>query len=162
MALLINTFRRCYRDANAKTASCLRSYCIAMLLSKESRQSSARTDFLSFHSGLLLSPFSRQENVSNLKSTNDTKNFNRYLDRQLKWKQHVSTKRIYPVSSKQLRLKLNKMYWRLGGNSQLTLENKILLYKTIPKSSWIYNIQLWSTAASTSRYCKDINQRSKR
>lgn len=38
------------------------------------------------------------------------------------------------------------MYWLLGSHSQLSLENKVLLYKTVLKPVWTYGIQLWGTA----------------
>lgn len=41
------------------------------------------------------------------------------------------------------------MYWLLGPKSQLSLENKILLYKTILKPIWTYGIQLWGTASNS-------------
>jgi len=34
------------------------------------------------------------------------------------------------------------MYWLLGKESQLSIENKLLLYKAILKSTWTYDIQL--------------------
>jgi hypothetical protein len=41
------------------------------------------------------------------------------------------------------------MYWLLGRKSQLSLSNKLLLYKTILKPIWTYGIQLWSTASTS-------------
>ena len=38
------------------------------------------------------------------------------------------------------------MYWILGRKSELTLSNKLLLYKTIIKPIWTYGITLWGTA----------------
>lgn len=66
-----------------------------------------------------------------------------HLDRRLTWKKHIFTKR------KQLGLKLTKMYWLIGRQSKLTLENKVLLYKTILKPIWTYGIQLWGTASNS-------------
>ncbi|KMQ90709.1 hypothetical protein RF55_9503 [Lasius niger] len=39
------------------------------------------------------------------------------------------------------------MYWLIGRKSQLSIENKLLLYKTIIKPVWTYGIQLWGTAS---------------
>jgi hypothetical protein len=50
-----------------------------------------------------------------------------HLDRRLAWRNHIFAKR------KLLGLTLTKMYWLLGRKSQLSLSNKILLYKTILK-----------------------------
>jgi hypothetical protein len=41
------------------------------------------------------------------------------------------------------------MYWLLGWKSQLSLSNKLLLYKTILKPIWTYGIQLWGTASTS-------------
>jgi hypothetical protein len=38
------------------------------------------------------------------------------------------------------------MYWLLGRKPQLSLSNKLLLYKTFVKPIWTYGIQLWGTA----------------
>jgi hypothetical protein len=63
-----------------------------------------------------------------------------HLDRKLTWHHHIFIKR------KKLGLTLTKMYWLLGRNSQLSLPNKLLLYKAILKPIWTYGIQLWGTA----------------
>lgn len=39
------------------------------------------------------------------------------------------------------------MYWMIGRKSQLSTENKILIYKNIIISIWSYGIQLWGTAS---------------
>ena len=39
------------------------------------------------------------------------------------------------------------MYWILGRKSELTLVNKVLLYKTILKPIWTYGIPLWGSAS---------------
>jgi hypothetical protein len=41
------------------------------------------------------------------------------------------------------------MCWLLGRKSQLSLSNKLLLYKTILKPIWTYGIQLRSTASTS-------------
>jgi hypothetical protein len=66
-----------------------------------------------------------------------------HLDRKLAWHHHIFTKR------KQPRLSLTKTYWLLGRSSQLSLCNKLLLYKTILKPIWTYSIQLWGTASTS-------------
>jgi hypothetical protein len=38
------------------------------------------------------------------------------------------------------------MNWLNGNRSQLSLENKVLLYKAILKSIWTYGIELWGCA----------------
>ena len=64
-----------------------------------------------------------------------------HLDRRLTWKTHIVAKR------KNLGLLLQRMYWILGRKSELSLANKLLLYKPILKSIWTYDIPLWGTAS---------------
>jgi len=64
-----------------------------------------------------------------------TKYLELHLDRRLSWRKHVFTKR------KQLEIQLGKMYWLLGSKSQLSTENKLLLYKAI----WNYGVQVWAS-----------------
>lgn len=66
-----------------------------------------------------------------------------HLDQKLTWSSHIKTKR------KQLDLKIKKMTWLLGKHSQLSLSNKILLYKVILKPIWSYGIQLWGCAKAS-------------
>src|SRR5215469_2452904 len=63
-----------------------------------------------------------------------------HLDRRLTWRTHIQTKRQH------LALKLRAMSWLLCRRSQLSLSNKILLYKCILKPVWTYGIQLWGCA----------------
>lgn len=74
---------------------------------------------------------------------NDAKYLGIHLDRRLTWKKHIFTKR------KQLGLKFSQMYWLMGRRSQMSIENKVLLYKTIIKPIWTYGIQLWGSAAES-------------
>lgn len=64
-----------------------------------------------------------------------------HLDKRLTWQKHIFTKR------KQLGIQTRKLYWLIGRKSQLSLDNKILLYKAILKPVWTYGIQLWGTAS---------------
>jgi len=66
-----------------------------------------------------------------------------HLDRRLTWKKHIFTK------IKQLGLQLHRMYWFIGRKSKLSLENKLLIYKTILKPIWTYGIPLWGTARNS-------------
>ena len=38
------------------------------------------------------------------------------------------------------------MYWLTSGNSKLSIENKLKIYKMIIKPIWTYGIPLWGTA----------------
>jgi hypothetical protein len=59
-----------------------------------------------------------------------------HLDAKLTWRTHIKTKR------RQLELKIRNMNWLMGKKSQLSLENKIIIYKTILKPIWTYGIEL--------------------
>jgi hypothetical protein len=80
---------------------------------------------------LKLSPCpSVQLNSTYLVQPDDVKYLGIHLDRRLTWHKHTTTKR------KQLDLQLQKLYWILGQKSQLSLENKLLMYKVILKPIW--------------------------
>lgn len=59
------------------------------------------------------------------------------LDAKLRWKVHVKKK------CEELRLKYRKLYWLMGRNSQLSINNKLMLYRQVLKPTWTYGIQLW-------------------
>lgn len=66
-----------------------------------------------------------------------------YLDKRLTWKEHIKSKR-------QLLDKKNKrLYWLIGYRSELSLENKLRIYKAILKPVWTYGLQLWGTASNS-------------
>lgn len=64
-----------------------------------------------------------------------------HLDRHLTWKEHLKAKRQH------LNIQNRKLYWLIGHKSQLNIENKLKLYKSILKPVWTYGIQLWGTAS---------------
>lgn len=80
-------------------------------------------------------------NGTAIPSKDNVKYLGLHLDRRLTWKVHINAKR------KQLDIKFKQMYWLLGPKSQLSLENKVLLLKTILKPIWTYGIELWGTAS---------------
>jgi hypothetical protein len=51
-----------------------------------------------------------------------------------------------PKKRKKLDLKTRELKWLIGKNSPLSLENKLLIYKTILKPIWTYGIALWGSA----------------
>ena len=63
-----------------------------------------------------------------------------HFDKSLTWKDHVQTKR------KQLDIKTREINWLIGKHSPLSLENKLLIYKTVLKPVWTYGIELWGPA----------------
>jgi len=68
-------------------------------------------------------------NNDHLPQADEVKYLGIHLDRRLTWRKHKTTKR------KHLDLKLRNLYWIIGRKSQLSLENKLLVYKVIPKKS---------------------------
>jgi hypothetical protein len=60
-----------------------------------------------------------------------------HLDQLLTWQAHIRAKR------QQLNLRVKKYYWLIGRTSQLSVENKLLLYKTILKPIWTDGTELW-------------------
>jgi len=84
-----------------------------------------------------------QLNNEQLPQADEVKYLGIHLDRRLTWRKHITTKR------KQLDLKLRNLYWIIGRKSQLSLENKLLVYKVTLKPVWAYGIQLWGTASNS-------------
>jgi hypothetical protein len=66
-----------------------------------------------------------------------------HYDKRLTWKNHVAMKR------KQLDLKTPEIHWLIGKHSPLSLENKLLIYKTVLKTVWTYGIELWGCATKS-------------
>jgi hypothetical protein len=65
------------------------------------------------------------------------------LDTKLWWKEHIKKKRD------ELIIKFRKMYWLLGRNSELSIYNKLILYKQVLRPVWSYGIQLWDCASDS-------------
>ena len=90
-------------------------------------------------------PASLHQNSSCLGSTvvpqaETVKYLGLHFDKRLTWKNHVTTKR------KQLDLKTREIYWLIRKHSHLSLEKKLLIYKTVLKPVWRYGIELWGCA----------------
>jgi len=66
-----------------------------------------------------------------------------YLDRRLTWRTQVFARR------KQLGLKFQQMYWTLGRKSELSIEYKLQMYKTILNTIWTYGITFWGAASNS-------------
>jgi hypothetical protein len=57
------------------------------------------------------------------------------------------------MKRKQLDLKTREIYWLIGKHPlppPLSLENKLLIYKTVLKPMWTYGIELWGCATKSS------------
>lgn len=68
---------------------------------------------------------------------NEAKYLGMTLDAKLKWKVHVKKKRD------ELENKLRELTWLIGRYSNLSVYNKLLIYKQVLKPVWTYGIQLW-------------------
>jgi uncharacterized protein YeeX (DUF496 family) len=62
------------------------------------------------------------------------------LDAKLLWKEHIKKKRD------ELNIKFRKMYRLTGRNSELSVHNKLTLYKQVIRPVWSYGMQLWGCA----------------
>jgi hypothetical protein len=66
-----------------------------------------------------------------------------YLGSKLNWKDHIIKKR------KQMDLRHKELYWFLGGTSHLSVDNELLLYKSIITPIWTHGFELWSRACKS-------------
>jgi hypothetical protein len=70
----------------------------------------------------------------------------------LTWQTHIKAKRG------QLELKVRNMNWLINKKSQLSIENKLTIYKAIIKPVWTYGIELWGCSEpSTQKFSKRFN-----
>lgn len=97
---------------------------------------------ITFTNKRIVSPRNSINNVPIPQKT-DIKYLGLHLDHKLTWSTHIKAKR------KQIDLKIKQMNWLIGRRSQLTLSNKLLLYKCIIKPIWTYGIQLWGCAKAS-------------
>ena len=63
------------------------------------------------------------------------------MDTKLIWRDHITKKR------KQMDLRYKELYWLLGRSSPLSINNKLLLYKTVNAPIWTYGLELWGCAS---------------
>ena len=66
-----------------------------------------------------------------------------HLDTKLNWKDDIIKKR------KQMDIRYKELYWLVGRKSNLSTENKLLLYKSIITPVWTYGIELWGCASKS-------------
>jgi len=66
-----------------------------------------------------------------------------HFNRRLNWKVHITKKR------KQTDLKAKEINWLIRKKSNLSIENKILVYKAVIKPIWTYGIELWGCASKS-------------
>jgi uncharacterized protein YeeX (DUF496 family) len=65
------------------------------------------------------------------------------LDAKLRWKECIKKK------CDGLNIKFRKMYWLLGRNSELSVHNKLTLFKQVIRPVQSYSIQLWDCASDS-------------
>lgn len=66
-----------------------------------------------------------------------------HIDRKLTWKHHIMKKK------KQVEIKARELQWLIGRKSQVSTENKVLIYKAVIKPIWSYGIQIWGCASKS-------------
>lgn len=66
-----------------------------------------------------------------------------HLDKKLNFAHHIKTKINH------LKLTLSKYNWLVGRQSSLSIENKIIIYKSIIRPMWAYAAVIWSAASDT-------------
>ena len=86
-------------------------------------------------------PYSQQHSIWTC--TGSVKYLGLYFDRRLNWKAHITKKR------KQTDLKAKEINWLIGRKSNLSIENKLLVYKAVIKPIWTYEIELWGCASKS-------------
>jgi hypothetical protein len=65
------------------------------------------------------------------------------LNTKLNWKGHIIKKR------KQMDIRHKEFHWLLGRKSNLSVDNKLLPYKSIITPTWTYGIELWGCASKS-------------
>jgi hypothetical protein len=73
----------------------------------------------------------------------ETKYLGITLDPRLTWTPHIAKKR------KQIDLTIQRLNWLIGRKSNLTIDNKLLIYKTIIIPIWTYGLELWGCASKS-------------
>jgi hypothetical protein len=76
-------------------------------------------------------------NATKVPYANTAKYLDVTLDAKLRWKERIKKK------CDELNIKFQKMNWLLGHNSELSVHNKLTLYKQVIHPVWSYGIQLW-------------------
>jgi hypothetical protein len=82
-------------------------------------------------------------NSNQIPPSNMAKYLGMTLDAKLRWKEHVKKK------IEELNIKYREVKWLLGRTSQLSIQNKILVYSQVMKPVWTYGIQLWGCASKS-------------
>jgi len=77
-----------------------------------------------------------------------------FLDRRLTWNHHTKQKRL------ELKRRYSLLYRLIGRNSSMSLNNKVLIYKTLLSPLWTYGLEVWgSTKASNMKRIQSLQSR---
>ena len=90
-------------------------------------------------------------NGMSLQAANTAKYLGMTLDAKLHWKTHIKMKQ------EEIKIRFRKLYWLLGRRSELSIKNKVVLYKQVLRPVWAYGSQLWGCAKKSN---VDLIQRS--
>jgi hypothetical protein len=74
---------------------------------------------------------------------NEVKYLGLHLDWELTWTAHIKAKK---KKKQQLKIKTKQMNWLIGIIYQLSLVNKLKIYKDLQKHILTYGIELWGCA----------------
>ena len=85
----------------------------------------------------------RNTHQSNSPTTGRSRKVGLHFVRRLNWKAHITKKR------KQTDLKAKEINWLIGRKSNLSIENKLLVYKAVIKLIWTYGIEFWGCASKS-------------
>lgn len=66
-----------------------------------------------------------------------------HLDRRQTWRTHIQKKRD------ELNARYRTLLWLMGRHSRLSVNNKLLTYKSVLKPVWTYGLELWGTASNS-------------
>jgi hypothetical protein len=83
-------------------------------------------------------------NNTELPVGNTIKYLGMHLDQKLTWKEHSQ-------ETEKVKLKVKELYWLIGRKSPLSLNNKLLLYKSIIKPIWTYGIEIWDAPVNPAK-----------
>lgn len=87
--------------------------------------------------------FTGNNNSQPIPIRNRVKYLGLHLDQKLTWTNHIK------AMKQQLVIKTIQMNWLINRKSQLSLKNKLTIYKTILVPIWSYGIELWGCAKPT-------------
>lgn len=104
-------------------------------------QKSVYVDFIFCKQGYF--PITKED--KDIPHKNSARYLGMFLDKKLNYKEHIK------IKCNELNLHLRQLYWIFGSHSRISLVNKCLIYLTILKSVWCYELQLRGPIADNNR-----------